>query len=104
MTIKRIQVRETQKYYGIFDGKLEDIIASLQSELDSGWEGIESEYEWDYGGEKYIEYYLYKFREENDKEYANRLKLLEKEKANKAKEKERRRKQYEKLKEEFGDD
>ena len=88
MTIKRIQVKETQKYYGDFDGKLEDIISSLQAELDAGWEGIESEYEWDYGGEKYTEYNLYKHREETDKEYEKRMKQLEKEKAVKAKAKE----------------
>jgi hypothetical protein len=88
MTIKRIQVKETQKYYGDFDGTLEDIISSLQSELDAGWEGIESEYEWEYGGERYIKYYLYKFREETDKEYEKRMKQLEKEKAEKAKAKE----------------
>ncbi len=90
MTIKRIQVKETQKYYGDFDGKLEDIISSLQAELDAGWEGIESDWEWDYGGEKYTEYYLYKFREENDQEYEKRVKQLEKEKAEKAKAKERK--------------
>jgi hypothetical protein len=70
MTIKRIQVKETQKYYGDFEGTLESIIASLQAELDAGWEGIEQEWE------QYSDYsvpYLYKFREENDKEYAKRL-------------------------------
>ena len=98
MTIKRIQVKETQKYYGDFDGTLESVIASLQAELDAGWEGIESEYEWDYGygGEKYTVYHLYKFREENDKEYEKRLKQLEKEKAVKAKAKERKLKQLKK--------
>jgi spore germination cell wall hydrolase CwlJ-like protein len=96
MTIKRIQVKETQKYYGDFDGTLEDIISSLQSELDAGWAGLESEYEWDYDGEKYIEYYLYKHREENDKEYEKRMKQLEKEKAEKAKAKERKLKQLKK--------
>ncbi len=93
MTIKRIQVKETKRYYGDFDGKLEDIIAYLQVKLDAGWAGLESEYEWDYGGEKYIEYYLYKFREETDKEYEKRIKQLEKEKAEKAKAKERKLKQ-----------
>jgi hypothetical protein len=39
MTIKRIKVKETQKYYGDFDGPLESIIASLQADLDAGWEG-----------------------------------------------------------------
>ena len=96
MTIKRIQVKETQKYYGDFDGTLESIISSLQAELDAGWEGIESEYEWDYGGERYIEYYLYKHREETDKEYEKRMKQLEKEKAEKAKAKERKLKQLKK--------
>ena len=96
MTIKRIKVKEVQKYYGDFDGPLESIIASLQAELDAGWEGIESEYEWDYSGEKYIEYYLYKHREETDKEYEKRLKKLEKEKADKAKVKERKLKQLKK--------
>jgi len=93
---KRIKVKETQKYYGDFDGTLEDIISSLQSELDAGWEGLESEYEWDYGGERYIEYYLYKFREETDKEYEKRVKQLEKEKAEKAKAKERKFQQLKK--------
>jgi hypothetical protein len=96
MTIKRIQVKETQKYYGDFDGTLESIITSLQSELDAGWEGIESDWEWDYGGEKYIEYYLYKHREETDKEYEKRVKQLEKEKAEKAKAKERKLQQLKK--------
>ena len=93
---KKIQVKETQKYYGDIDGKLEDIISSLQAELDAGWEGIESEYEWDYGGEKYTEYYLYKHREETDKEYEKRMKQLEKEKAEKVKAKERHLKQLKK--------
>jgi len=96
MAIKRIQVKETQRYWGDFDGTLESIIASLQAELDAGWEGIESEYEWGYGGEKYIEYYLYKHREENDKEYEKRMKQLEKEKAEKAKAKERKLQQLKK--------
>ena len=86
MTIKRIQVKETQRYWGDFDGTLKDLIAALQEELDAGWEGLESKYEWEYGcDERYIEFYFYKHREENDKEYAERVKLLEKEKA-KAKE------------------
>jgi hypothetical protein len=93
---KKIQVKETQKYYGDIDGKLEDIISSLQAELDAGWEGIESEYEWDYGGEKYTEYYLYKHREETDKEYDKRMKQLEKEKAEKVKAKERKLQQLKK--------
>ena len=88
MTINKIKVKETKKYYGDFDCSLESIIASLQADLDDGWEGIESDYE--YG------YYLYKHREETDKEYDKRMKLLEKEKAEKAKAKERKLKQLKK--------
>jgi hypothetical protein len=97
MTIKRIQVKETQKYYGDFDGTLESIITSLQAELDAGWEGIEIHYERDYGDCHDHEVpYLYKFREETDKEYEKRVKQLEKEKAEKAKAKERKLQQLKK--------
>jgi hypothetical protein len=100
----RIQVKETEKYYGDFEGSLESIISSLQSELDAGWEGIETKYERDYGDCHDHEVpYLYKHRPETDKEYEKRMKLLEKEKAEKLKAKERRRKEYEKLKKEFED-
>ena len=100
----RIQVKETQRYWGDFDGSLESIIASLQADLDEGWEGIETEYERDYGDcDTHEVYYLYKHREETDKEYDKRMKLLEKEKSEKVKAKERRRKEYEKLKKEFED-
>ena len=100
----RIQVKETQRYWGDFDGSLESIIVSLQADLDAGWEGIETEYEWSYGDcDKHEVFYLYKHREETDKEYDKRMKLLEKEKSEKIKAKERRRKEYEKLRKEFED-
>jgi hypothetical protein len=86
MTTKRIQVKETERYYGEFDGKLEDIIASLQADLDAGWEGLVYDYEPYEDGA----YYLYKYREETDKEYNKRVKQLEKEKEEKAKAKERK--------------
>jgi hypothetical protein len=89
MTIKRIKVKETQRYWGDFEGSLVSIISSLQAELDAGWEGIEIEYERNYGDCHDQEVpYLYKYREENDKEYEKRVKQLEKEKAVKAKAKE----------------
>ena len=96
MTINKIKVKETQRYYGDFDGPLESIIASLQADLDEGWEGLEDDYEYGYYGEKSIAYYLYKHREETDKEYDKRMKLLEKEKAEKVKAKERKLKQLKK--------
>jgi hypothetical protein len=93
MTIKRIQVKETQRYWGDFDGPLDSIIASLQRELDAGWEGIE-EY-WEQYSDHSVPY-LYKHREETDKEYEKRVKQLEKEKAEKAKAKERKLQQLKK--------
>ena len=96
----RIQVKETERYWGDFEGSLESIIASLQADLDAGWEGIEDDYE------QYSDYpspFLYKHREETDKEYDKRMRLLEKEKSEKIKAKERRRKEYEKLRKEFED-
>ena len=92
MTIKRIQVKETQRYWGDFDGTLKDLIAALQEELDAGWVGLEYDYEPYEDGA----YYLYKFREETDKEYEKRMKQREKEKADKAKAKERKLKQLKK--------
>jgi hypothetical protein len=38
MTEPRIKVKETQRYWGDFEGSLESIIASLQKELSAGWE------------------------------------------------------------------
>lgn len=92
MNIKRIQVKETQRYWGDFDGTLESIIVALQAELDAGWVGLE------YDHEPYEDstHYLYKFREENDQEYNKRVKRLEKEKAEKAKAKERKLQQLKK--------
>lgn len=98
MTIKRIQVKETERYYGDFEGSLESIIYSLQADLDAGWEGLGSDYEYGYGNEKYTVYYLYKHREENDKEYKKRMKLLETEKQQKEKAKAQK---LEKLKKEL---
>jgi len=94
MTIKRIQVKETQRYRRDFEGTLESLITSLQAELDDGWAGLEYDYEPYEDGA----YYLYKFREENDKEYEKRMKLMEKEKEQKEKAKAQK---LEKLKKEL---
>ena len=101
---KRIQVRETKEYFGDFEGYLTEIITSLQNAIDDGWEGIQNEYK---PYENYSTTYLYKHREENDKEYAKRMKELEKEKqvkdAAKIISKDKRRQEYERLKKEFED-
>ena len=95
--IKKVKVKETTQYYGDFCGTLESIISQLQSELDDGWEGIEEEYERDYGDcHDHKVYYLYKYREETDKEYNTRMKKLEKEKAEKVKAKEKKLNQLKK--------
>ena len=93
----RIQVKDTKRYWGDFEGSLESIISQLKLELDEGWEGIETEYERDYGDcDTHEVYYLYKHREETDKEYDKRMKQLEKEKAEEVKAKERKLKQLKK--------
>ena len=93
MTEPRIKVKETQRYWGDFYGSLESIIASLQKDLNDGWEGIE-EY-WEQYSDRSVPY-LYKHREETDKEYEKRMKQLEKEKTEKEKAKERKLQQLKK--------
>jgi len=94
--IQRIQVMVKDPYWhGNFTGTFEDIIKRLQNKMNSGWEGIIAE---SYGYDGGVEYYLYKHREENDKEYEKRMKLIEKE--NQQKEKAKAQK-LEKLKKEL---
>lgn len=100
MKPKKIQVKERKRYWGEFTGDLENIIVSLQSLLDEGWEGIESNF---IPYEDYEGFFVYKHREETDKEYEKRMKLLEKEKKQKLDAKEQRRKMFEELKKEFSD-
>jgi len=100
MTIKRIKVKETAEIDASnFTGKLEHIIAQLQDWMNEGeWEGIEEYYDGGYDLSSPIVkcYCLYKFREETDKEYEKRMKLLEKEKTDKAKAKEQKLQQLKK--------
>lgn len=95
---KRIQVKETERYWWDFQGSLKDIIASLKKLEDGGWEGIESDCE---PYKDYTAFYLYKHRPETYEEYAERMKELEKEKEREVKAKEKRRQEYERLKKEF---
>ena len=98
MNPPKIQVRETIRLWEDFEGPLEGIISTLQSNRDDGWEGIDAE---SIGYDGAVEYYLYRHRLETDKEYEKRMKELEKEKEKKLKAKDKRRMQYEKLKKEF---
>lgn len=86
---------------GDFEGTLENIISQLQSELDKGWEGIQTDCE---PYEYCTSYYLYKHRPETDKEYERRMKEFEKQKEREVEAKEKRRQEYERLKKEFGND
>ena len=94
----KIQVKETKEYWENFTGSFEDIISKLQKCKDMGWEGLGIQHNYNYRDE----YYLYKHREETDKEYEQRMKLLEKQKKQKLDAKEQRRKLLEDLKKEFG--
>lgn len=95
--IKKINVKETKRYWGDIEGSLVGIISSLQLEIDEGWEGIENEYERSYGEPFDHEVpYLYKYREENDSEYNKRVKNLEKEKTRNLKDKEQKLKKLKK--------
>ena len=97
MTKKLIKETTSVECYS-FEGKLEEIIEMLQDWKEAGWAGIEIDYYEDGN-----HYQLYKHREETDKEYDKRMRVIEKQKAEKLKDKERRRKEYEKLKKEFED-
>lgn len=92
MTKKKIQIKEKKDFYwyGELDGKIDDIISTLQKCKEDGWEGIDYDY---YDGGR--EYYVYRTRIETDEEYEKRVGVEEQWKEN-------RRKQYEQLKKEFG--
>ena len=94
MSMKKIKVKETKMYWGNFQGSLESIITSLQKHLDAGWEGIEIQS--NYSESIYVDYFLYKYREETDKEYDERMKQLVKEKEKEEKAKERKLQQLKK--------
>lgn len=94
MTKEKIQIKEKKDFYwyGEIDGKIDDIISTLQKCKEDGWEGIDYDY---YDGGR--EYYVYRTRIETDEEYEKRVGVEEQWKEN-------RRKQYEQLKKEFGED
>lgn len=93
MSMKKIKVKETKMYWGNFQGSLESIITSLQKHLDAGWEGIEIRSGWYSESDDYL---LYKYREETDKEYDERMKQLVKEEGERERAKERKLQQLKK--------
>jgi hypothetical protein len=100
MTKPRIQVKETTEVWFEFEGTIEEIISILQECKEKGYEGVEAVSR---GYDGAVDYYFYKFREENDQEYEQRMGDIEFLEKRELKEKEKRRKEYEKLKKEFGE-
>ena len=90
MTKKLIKETTSVECYS-FEGKLEEIIEMLQDWKEAGWEGIDF-----YGYVDGNDYQLYKHREETDKEYDKRMRVIEKQKAEEVKAKERKLKQLKK--------
>jgi hypothetical protein len=75
MNTERIKIKQTEYCWVEFDLPLDILISDLQKCKEDGWEGIDIEY---YGHDGGREYYLYKYREENDEEYAERMKAEKK--------------------------
>ncbi len=99
MKMKR-QVKEYSyeiSYYDL-DNTLDEVIESLLTYKKEGWVGFDVVQD-RYSDNKYLK--LYKFREETDEEYQERLKVEEEIKIDSEKQKEKRRLQYEQLKKEF---
>jgi hypothetical protein len=84
-------------YYDL-DNTLDEVIESLLTYKKEGWVGFDVVQD-RYSDNKYLK--LYKFREETDEEYQERLKVEEEIKIDSEKQKEKRRLQYEQLKKEF---
>lgn len=89
----RIKVIEFSLHPLDFEGSLVSLMNDLKEFMSEGWEGIDSDYEYNYGdSQSHRVYKLYKFREENDKEYALRIKKLDAEEAVKQAAKEKKEK------------
>lgn len=84
--------RETKTIYlSDFEGKIDDMISQLQDWKNDGWDVVDDA----------IYIGLYKNRLETDEEYDHRM---SNEKLMKERDEAQRRKQYEQLREEFGND
>jgi hypothetical protein len=88
---ERILVRQVGPAF--LEGNIDDMISQLQDWKNEGWEGIAEE--------DYIFIELYKNRLETDEEY--NLRMFQEQRA-KERAEAQRRKQYEELREEFGND
>ncbi len=92
---ERIQVLQT-KYLHFLSDTLENFIDLLIDKKEEGW--VRIRIDWTEDG---TEIELSRYREETDKEYEKRMRLLEKQKKRDEKEKEERLKLYKKLRKEF---
>ena len=96
MTEPRINVKVTKSFnWEGFNGDFDSIISQIQ-DLKDEWVGVEAYTDggYDIHSPVYTAFRLYKFREENDKEYKDRMKRLEYD--NKVKLREEKRKLKEK--------
>jgi hypothetical protein len=80
--MSKLTINEQESFWK--DGSLKTVVEYLQKMLNEGWKDV------------VCEGTLYRSREENDGEYADRLAI-------EARDKERRRKRYEQLRKEFED-
>jgi predicted metalloprotease len=75
----RIKVKVT-KNFGWYTGDLDSVISNLQELKDEGgWVGVETYTDggYDIHSDVFTAFRLYKFREENDKEYKDRMRRVE---------------------------
>lgn len=103
--IRKHDVFDSMHPYDGFDSIIATIQRAKAAEASGEWDGLELDCgDYDYHSSRWV---IKGYRWENDKEYAKRMKDLEKaaEIAKKAKEKEKadERKLYEKLKKKYGD-
>ena len=103
--IRKHDIFDSMHPYDGFDSIIATIQRAKAAEASGEWDGLELDCgDYDYHSPKWV---IRGYRWENDKEYAKRMKDLEKaaEIAKKAKEKEKadERKLYEKLKKKYGD-
>lgn len=91
------QITETESIYpSDLEGTFEEVMTKLQNWKNEGWEGLECNYRYE---STYYE--LYRNRLETDEEY--NLRMFQEQRA-KERAEAQRRKQYEQLREEFGND
>ncbi len=83
---QRKMIKERKRYYGELEGRLVDVIASLQAEIDQHGASVyfDKGHEYDYGDYCYDIWFLVYEREETDAEMQKRVKAATKARATRA--------------------